>query len=152
MNDPATVTRRHLKLMGIYAIFLYACAFLLLLFLLFLLISWTHNALTSHFILLCHIFTVSHLLNHFHPSHTRPLTGERQEPASDHPHGPGGGRRLHCFLDSHTCFCHHHNSDQHPQLYAADHHLALLHCPGVHQQVRTRPLAKTNMVSPSKLQ
>lgn len=61
--------------------------------------------------------------------------GKGQEPAPDHPHGPGGGSCLHCLLDAHSRLRHYHSLGQHPQLDISDHHLALLHCPGLHQQV-----------------
>ena len=82
------------------------------------------------------VFNAKQMASVIHAGNT--LAGERQEPASDHSHGPGGGGRLHRLLDSHPRLRHHHGSHQHPQLHAADHHLAFLHRPGLHEQVQTQ--------------
>ncbi|XP_061913566.1 mu-type opioid receptor isoform X2 [Entelurus aequoreus] len=73
-------------------------------------------------------------------AHALRLAGEGQEPAAHHPHGAGGGGRLHRVLDAHPHLRHHHRPHQHPQLHPADHHLALLHRPGLHQQPQPCPL------------
>lgn len=79
-------------------------------------------------------FLLPVILPHWCPSFNY-LTGEGQESTSDHPHGPGGGCSLHHMLDAYPHLCHHHSPGQNPQLHTADYYLALLHHPGLHQQV-----------------
>uniref|UniRef100_A0A8C7LAT7 Opioid receptor, mu 1 n=1 Tax=Oncorhynchus kisutch TaxID=8019 RepID=A0A8C7LAT7_ONCKI len=74
-------------------------------------------------------------------AHVVRLQGEGPQPAAHHPHGPGGGGRLHHLLDAHPHLRHHQSPNQHPQLPAAVRHLALLHRSGLHQQLpESRPL------------
>lgn len=67
--------------------------------------------------------------------HAVRLQGKGPQPATHHAHGVGGGGRLHRVLDPHPHLCDHQGPGDHSQLSTADHHLALLHCLGLHQQL-----------------
>lgn len=78
-------------------------------------------------------------------------TGEGQESAADHSHGLSGGCRLHRVLDADSHLRHHYCSGENPQLHPSDHHLALLHRLGIHQQVGAAHLHSLVRTSPNVL-
>lgn len=67
--------------------------------------------------------------------HAVRFQGEGPQPAAHHTHGASRGGRLHRVLDPHPHLRDHQGPGDHPQLSAADHHLALLHRFGLHQQL-----------------
>lgn len=103
----------------------------------FILLIIDYNEMIPHYV--TQFFSFLHFVLKFpHQCTIQTLTGKRQEPQKNHPHGLGRSSCLHRLLDPNSRLCHHHSSDKYSQLHPPDYHLALLHCPGLHQQVQTR--------------
>lgn len=109
------------------------------------------SSVTSHEVLKMEPLAAASENNKDQTTVSSPQTGEGQESAADHPHGPSGGRRLHRVLDADSHLCHHYCSGENPQLHPSDHHLALLYRLGIHQQVGAAHLHSLVRTSPNVL-